>query len=129
MITRTTGISMSSNIVAGRYLDVHASNPRAQALSPNFVAGRRLLRQVFLDPAERGLHADWDAATAGVRSERFRVLWARDARVAATDAEPAEDYALDAIDFAQAAIDEAGSAVLSAMYSRAGAIALSSSSG
>jgi hypothetical protein len=36
---------------------------------------------------------------------------------------------LDAIDFAQAAMDEAESAVLSAMYSRASAIALSSSSG
>lgn len=120
---------MSSNIVAGRYLDVLASNARAQALSPNFVAGRRLARQLFLDPAERDLHADWDAATAGVRGGRFRVLRAHDARVAETDAEPAEDHALDAIDFARTAIDEAEAAVLSAMYSRAGAIALSSSSG
>jgi transcriptional regulator with XRE-family HTH domain len=52
--------------VAGRYLDVLASNPRAQALSPNFVAGRNLPRQLFLDAAERDLHADRDAATAGV---------------------------------------------------------------
>jgi MmyB-like transcription regulator ligand binding domain len=28
--------------------------------------GRNVLRQLVLDPAERDLHADWDAATAGV---------------------------------------------------------------
>jgi hypothetical protein len=140
--------------VARRYLDVLASNPRAYALSTNFVVGRNLLRQLFLDAAERDVHADWDAATAGVvggsrqiaggepgdphlsaivddlcvRSERFGVMWARDARVEETDAELAEDCALGAIDFAQAAMDEAESAVPSAMYSRACAIVLSLSS-
>ncbi|WP_197382952.1 helix-turn-helix transcriptional regulator [Mycolicibacterium mengxianglii] len=54
--------------VAGRCLDCLASNPLARALSPNFTPGRNLLRQLFLDPAERELHADWDDATAGVVS-------------------------------------------------------------
>jgi transcriptional regulator with XRE-family HTH domain len=54
--------------VAGRCLDCLASNPLARALSPNFAPGRNLLRQLFLDSAERQLHADWDDATAGVVS-------------------------------------------------------------
>ena len=54
--------------VAGRCLDCLASNALARALSPNFTPGRNLLRQLFLDPAERELHADWDDATAGVVS-------------------------------------------------------------
>jgi DNA-binding XRE family transcriptional regulator len=89
--------------VAGRCLDCLASNSLAQALSPNFVPGRNLLRQLFLDPAERRLHLDWDEVTAGVvgglrqiaggeaadprldaivdelsaTSERFQLLWFR----------------------------------------------------
>lgn len=89
--------------VAGRCLDCLASNAPARALSPNFTPGRNLLRQLFLDPAERRLHADWDDATAGVvsglrqiaggvtadprlhtlvdelciSSQRFQMLWAR----------------------------------------------------
>jgi DNA-binding XRE family transcriptional regulator len=89
--------------VAGRCLDCLASNPLAQALSPNFAPGHNLLRQLFLDPAERRLHLDWDEATAGVvgglrqiaggeaadprldaivdelsaSSERFQLLWFR----------------------------------------------------
>ena len=77
--------------------------PWRAALSPNFVPGRNLLRALFLDPAERALHVDWDEVTAGVvgglrqvaggetadprlgaivadlceRSERFRELWTR----------------------------------------------------
>lgn len=39
--------------VAGRYLDVLAANPLAQALSPEFRRGENLLRAVFLDPDER----------------------------------------------------------------------------
>ena len=31
-----------------------------------FTPGRNLLRALFLDPAERRLHLDWDAAAAGV---------------------------------------------------------------
>jgi transcriptional regulator with XRE-family HTH domain len=89
--------------VAGRCLDCLASNQPARALSPNFTPGQNLLRQLFLDPAERRLHLDWDAAAAGVvaglrqiagghtadprldslvdelcaRSDRFQSLWAQ----------------------------------------------------
>jgi transcriptional regulator with XRE-family HTH domain len=89
--------------VAGRCLDCLASNALARALSPNFMPGRNLLRQLFLDPAERQFHVDWDGAAAGIvgglrqvaggettdarmhtlvgelssRSEQFRALWAR----------------------------------------------------
>jgi transcriptional regulator with XRE-family HTH domain len=54
--------------VAGRCLDCLASNGLARALSPNFTPGKNLLRQLFLDPSERDLHADWDDATHGVVS-------------------------------------------------------------
>ncbi len=90
-------------LVTGRYLDVLAANPLAGALSPNFAAGRNVLRQLFLDPGDRELHQDWDRATASVvgglraragadpadprmvelvgelslGSDRFRTLWAR----------------------------------------------------
>lgn len=89
-------------LVVGRCLDCLASNAVARALSPNFAPGRNLLRQLFVDPAERRLHVDWDDATAGVvgglrqvaggeadprldvivdelrtESERFSTLWAR----------------------------------------------------
>lgn len=89
--------------VEGRWFDVLASNELARALSPRFAVGRNRLRDVFLDPAERGLFPDWEAGTArlvaGFRerigtdaddprvvdlvgelslgSERFRQLWAR----------------------------------------------------
>jgi transcriptional regulator with XRE-family HTH domain len=89
--------------VEGRYLDVLAANPLAAAISPRLVAGTNRLRDVFLDPAERELFADWELATralvAGFRqsvgtetddprfielvgelslaSPRFRELWAR----------------------------------------------------
>jgi transcriptional regulator with XRE-family HTH domain len=52
--------------VAGRCLDCLASNQVARALSPNFTPGRNLIRALFLDPAERQLHLDWDDAAAGV---------------------------------------------------------------
>ena len=52
--------------VAGRYLDCLASNQLARKLSPNFIPGRNLLRALFLDPAERRLHLDWDVAAASV---------------------------------------------------------------
>jgi len=52
--------------VVNRYLDCLASNPLARSLSPNFVPGRNLLRQLFLDPADRRLHLDWDAAAMSV---------------------------------------------------------------
>ena len=89
--------------MTGRYLDVLAANPLARALSPNFTPGRNVLRQLFLDPADRELHADWEKGTASlvgglreragadpadprfaalvgelsIRSNRFRTLWAR----------------------------------------------------
>src|SRR5207244_13649237 len=86
-----------------QHLDVRAANPLAHALSPHYRPGVNLLRAVFLDPADRELHQDWDRATteavAGLRavsgadlddpalsalvgelsllSEHFRQLWAR----------------------------------------------------
>lgn len=51
---------------AGRCLDCLASNQLARRLSPNFVPGRNLLRALFLDPAERQLHLDWDDAAASI---------------------------------------------------------------
>lgn len=90
-------------LVLGRYQDCLLSNVQARALSPNFAPGRNILRQIFVDPAERALHLDWDDVTAGMvgglrqvagaapndrrliemvdelsrRSDRFRKLWAR----------------------------------------------------
>jgi transcriptional regulator with XRE-family HTH domain len=89
--------------VQNRYTDCLAANTLARALSPNYRPGVNLLRAVFLDPAERELRRDWADLTeegvatlrahAGpdaddprlrdlvgdlsVRSERFRLLWAR----------------------------------------------------
>lgn len=90
-------------LVVGRYLDCLASNRMARVLSPNYVPGRNLLRQILVDPAERQLHVDWDDAVAGLvgglrqvagvaagdaklgalvdelarRSDHFAELWAR----------------------------------------------------
>ncbi|GAA2513890.1 helix-turn-helix domain-containing protein [Winogradskya humida] len=89
--------------VVGRYFDVLAANPIAGVLSPSFMVGRNIARQLFLDPADRALYVDWERITAGmvgglrsrtamdsgdprlaelvgelsIRSERFRSLWAR----------------------------------------------------
>ncbi|MGW3653900.1 helix-turn-helix domain-containing protein [Streptomyces sp. NPDC000878] len=89
--------------VQDRYTDVLAANALGRALSSNYVPGVNLLRTVFLDPAARELHRDWEDLTAGIvasvraragadvddprlvelvgelsiRSERFRVLWGR----------------------------------------------------
>lgn len=89
--------------VQTRFYDVLAANPPARALSPHYRPGANLLRAVFLDPADRELHQDWDRATeeavAGLRalagpdldaprltdlvveltasSDRFRQLWAQ----------------------------------------------------
>lgn len=57
--------------VEGRYLDVLAANSLAAALSPRLVTGANRLRDVFLDPDERALFVDWDAAT-GVLVSAFR---------------------------------------------------------
>ncbi|MGQ4511596.1 MmyB family transcriptional regulator [Streptomyces sp. DW26H14] len=87
----------------GRSFDVLAANPLAAALSPRLATGHNRLRDLFLDPAERSLYPDWEAATAGMvagfrhaagtntddprrtalvdelsrASDRFRLLWAR----------------------------------------------------
>ncbi|MFE0509888.1 helix-turn-helix domain-containing protein [Streptomyces sp. NPDC058964] len=89
--------------VQNRYTDCLAANALARALTPNYAPGVNLLRAVLLDPAERELRRDWEDLTeegvatlrayAGpdaddprlrdlvgdlsVRSEHFRLLWAR----------------------------------------------------
>nr|WP_208972140.1 helix-turn-helix domain-containing protein [Kineococcus rubinsiae] len=50
--------------VEGRAFDVLASNPLALALSPRLRPGENRLRSLFLDPAERDFHEDWEAVTA-----------------------------------------------------------------
>ncbi|MGP3536067.1 helix-turn-helix domain-containing protein [Microbacterium sp. RD1] len=100
--------------VEGRFLDVLAANPFATALSPRLAPGRNRLLDVFLDPDERALYADWDDTSArlvaGFRrsvgadtddprfaelvgelsraSDRFRDLWAR------SDVEPRQSWPL-----------------------------------
>ena len=89
--------------VVNRYLDCLASNALARSLSDNFVPGRNLLYELFLDPANRMFHLDWNAAAVSVvgglrqvagvnsdddrlielvgrlseRSAEFQELWAR----------------------------------------------------
>lgn len=89
--------------VEGATYDVLASNPLAVALNPRLRPGENRLRSLLLDPEERELHDDWEAATAhmtgslrgsvegladdprvvelvgelSVASGRFRELWAR----------------------------------------------------
>jgi transcriptional regulator with XRE-family HTH domain len=89
--------------VVGTYFDVLAANRIARALSPSFTVGRNVLRQLFLDPADRELYVDWNHITSAIvgglrakttadphdprlgelvgelsiHSERFRNLWAR----------------------------------------------------
>ncbi|MFD7025639.1 helix-turn-helix domain-containing protein [Promicromonospora sukumoe] len=89
--------------IEGRYFDVLAVNPLAEALSPTLRVGRNRLRDLFLDPAEQALHPDWPAVAPQIvarfreavgtdtdderparlvgelslASERFRTLWAR----------------------------------------------------
>jgi transcriptional regulator with XRE-family HTH domain len=50
--------------VEGRTFNVLASNPLAVALSPRLRPGENRLRSLFLDPAERDFHRDWETATA-----------------------------------------------------------------
>jgi transcriptional regulator with XRE-family HTH domain len=89
--------------VEGRYFDVLAANAMATALSPRLSVGGNQLLDLFLDPAERALHLDWDGTTKcyvsslrksvgadtddqrlieligelSVASPRFRALWSR----------------------------------------------------
>jgi transcriptional regulator with XRE-family HTH domain len=88
-------------MVSGRYQDVLFANAPARTLSPDFRPGHNFLRHVFLEPAARDLHLDWEDVTSGLvgglreiggrhsddpqlhalidelccRSERFRTLW------------------------------------------------------
>ncbi len=50
--------------IEGRYFDILAANPLAQALSPRLVVGGNQLRAMFLEPAEQALHPDWRGSTA-----------------------------------------------------------------
>ena len=87
--------------VHDRLTNVLAANAIATALSPNYAAGRNLIKGVFLDPAEHALRPGWEQTAAngvaGLRSlahaddpelaalvaelsagsERFRELWNR----------------------------------------------------
>ncbi|WP_309074468.1 helix-turn-helix transcriptional regulator [Paenarthrobacter sp.] len=58
--------------VQDRYMNVLAANPLAIALSPRNRPGTNVLREAFLDPAERQLYDDWEQvmveATAGLRA-------------------------------------------------------------
>lgn len=89
--------------IEGRYFDVLASNALARTLDPRMAAGGNQLRDIFLDPAEQALYAEWENVTeclvANLRqsvggdvddprfieltgelslgSDRFRRLWAR----------------------------------------------------
>lgn len=54
----------SPAFITGRHLDVLASNPLARALSPLHAIGSNLLRAIFLAPAARDEHPDWDAFAA-----------------------------------------------------------------
>jgi transcriptional regulator with XRE-family HTH domain len=49
--------------VEGRYFDILAANAMATALSPRLSIGGNQLLDLFLDPAERALHLDWDGTT------------------------------------------------------------------
>ncbi|WP_432856339.1 helix-turn-helix transcriptional regulator [Amycolatopsis sp. CA-161197] len=89
--------------VQDRLTNVLAANAIATALSPHYAVGHNLLREVFLDPAERDFRVDWHETTAdgvgglraslgrdvgdpaatelvtelSAKSERFRELWSR----------------------------------------------------
>jgi transcriptional regulator with XRE-family HTH domain len=49
--------------IEDRYFDILAANSAATALSPGWAAGGNQVRDVFLDPAERALHLEWEAVT------------------------------------------------------------------
>lgn len=89
--------------VLGRYFDVLAANPLAEAINPCAAKGTNEVRVIFLDPQSRELYPDWATiaadsvaslrASAGsdqddprltdlvgelsVKSDDFRRLWAR----------------------------------------------------
>ncbi|GAY07402.1 putative DNA-binding protein [Pseudonocardia sp. N23] len=52
--------------VHGKYLDVLAANPLAEALFPSQRIGVNLLRAAFTDPAVRAMYPEWDIVVAEV---------------------------------------------------------------
>jgi len=52
--------------VHGKYLDVLAANPLAEALFPSQRIGVNLLRAAFTDPAVRSMYPEWDTVVAEV---------------------------------------------------------------
>ncbi|QXG76300.1 helix-turn-helix transcriptional regulator [Modestobacter sp. L9-4] len=102
-VLRLLGSMAQPAFIEDRWFDVLAVNPMATALSPVLAVGGNQLRDLFLDPAERALHLEWEQVTecfvANLRqavgtdvddprfieltgelclgSPRFRQLWAR----------------------------------------------------
>ncbi|GII54254.1 transcriptional regulator [Planotetraspora thailandica] len=90
-------------LVHGRYMTTLAANAMAIALSPFFAPGVNTMRAAFLEPEMREFYRDWEGMTAksvsylrsvigaadddprlielvgelSLRSDRFRMLWAR----------------------------------------------------
>jgi transcriptional regulator with XRE-family HTH domain len=101
--TLIDGWPLTPAYVHGRYMDILAANRLATALSPFLAPGRNAILDAFTEPEMRELHRDWDDMTARIvpylrsvagpdaddprlaglvgelslRSDRFRVLWAR----------------------------------------------------
>jgi transcriptional regulator with XRE-family HTH domain len=102
-VLKLLGSMAQPAFIEDRWFDVLAVNPMATALSPVLAVGGNQLRDLFLDPAERALHLEWEQVTecfvANLRqavgtdvddprfieltgelclgSPRFRQLWAR----------------------------------------------------
>ena len=101
--TLIEGWPLTPAYVHGRLMDILAVNRLATALSPFLAPGRNAILDAFTEPEMRELHRDWDDMTARIvpylrsvagpgaddprlaalvgelslRSDRFRVLWAR----------------------------------------------------
>jgi transcriptional regulator with XRE-family HTH domain len=97
------GWPLTPAYVHGRYMDILAANRLATVLSPLFAPGRNAILDAFTEPEAREFHRDWEETTARIvpylrsvvgpevddprlvelvgelslRSDRFRVLWAR----------------------------------------------------
>jgi transcriptional regulator with XRE-family HTH domain len=101
--TLINGWPLTPAYVHGRYMDVLAANRLITVLLPFLAPGRNAILDAFTEPEMREFHRDWEAMTARIvpylrsvagpdvddpqlvglvgelslRSERFRVLWAR----------------------------------------------------
>lgn len=49
--------------IQNRYADVLTTNPAGEALSPSIRVGVNRVRALFMDPAVRALHIEWDRVT------------------------------------------------------------------